>query len=169
MPKTSQSLSKRLAPHFGQELFAAGLNNDISFTEDGLLYGYEKLSAAKQAAIDALVEAHNPDSPPPPSRVMFLQFVEMFTPAEQDALVDATMKSKELKLWYDKAVGAEFINLRDPRTVAGFNKLVQLGLVTRERADRILAGREPEHSTPIPPPAPQAAPKAGRKPKETKK
>ena len=67
-----------------------------------------------------------------------LEFLELFTPAEQVAVVSATMTSPVVKLWYDKMLAAMNITLSDPRTEAGLDALVDAGLLTAERKAEIV-------------------------------
>lgn len=73
----------------------------------------------------------------------WLQFIELFTEAEQLAIVAATMSDPTVKLWYDKAQGANYIDLDDPRVIDGFQALIDRGLLTTVRRDRVLAGLAP--------------------------
>jgi hypothetical protein len=76
----------------------------------------------------------------PAPRWSFLEFMERFTQAEQEAIAGAAMVNVQVKLWYDKAVGAKEIIADEPRTVSGMAALVAAGLLTAERRDEILAG-----------------------------
>lgn len=67
-----------------------------------------------------------------------LEFLELFTDAEQVAVVSATMTSPVVKLWYDKMLAAMNITLSDPRTEAGLDALVAAGLLTAERKSEIV-------------------------------
>jgi hypothetical protein len=73
-----------------------------------------------------------------PKRWTSLEFIERFTESEQIAIVTAAQSSAALRLWYDKAMAADFINSDDPRTVDGMAVLVSVGLLTSERRDEIL-------------------------------
>jgi len=77
-------------------------------------------------------------APLPAPRWTWLQFIERFTESEQLAIVTASMSSAPIKLWYDKAVGAEFIQADEPRTVAGMQALVDAELISAERRAEIL-------------------------------
>lgn len=55
-----------LAPHFAQELVAAGQAEGIAFTPDGTILGWDDLTPERQAAISALVAAHDPNTVPVP-------------------------------------------------------------------------------------------------------
>lgn len=76
-------------------------------------------------------------------RFTFLEFMDLFTEGEQLALAAAAMQSPQVKLWYDRAVGAEYVNLEDPRTVAGLDVMRGLGLLTHDRMLAVLAGMRP--------------------------
>ena len=67
-----------------------------------------------------------------------LQFLELFTEAEQLAVVEATLVSAPVKLWYDKLLAADFVTRADPRTEQGLDTLVTAGLLTEQRRDEIL-------------------------------
>ena len=67
-----------------------------------------------------------------------LEFLELFTDAEQVAVVSATMTSPVVKLWYDKMLAAMNITLSDPRTEAGLDALVDAGLLSVERKAEIV-------------------------------
>ena len=67
-----------------------------------------------------------------------LEFLELFTDAEQVAVVSATMASPVVKLWYDKMLAAMNITLSDPRAEAGLDALVAVGLLTAERKAAIV-------------------------------
>ena len=73
----------------------------------------------------------------------FLEFMELFTDEEQLAIAGAAMQSVQVKLWYDKAVGANFILLSDQRTIDGVNQMAAAGLFSQERAAKVLKGEGP--------------------------
>ena len=78
-----------------------------------------------------------------PTRFSFLEFMDLFTDPEQIAIVNAAMVNAGVKLWYDKALGASYIDRTDQRTIDGVNALVPAGLITSDRAAAILAGIPP--------------------------
>lgn len=56
--------TRRIGPYFGDELAAAGLAGlPISWGEDGIVTGRELLMAPQQAALDAVIAAHDPQRP----------------------------------------------------------------------------------------------------------
>jgi hypothetical protein len=67
-----------------------------------------------------------------------LNFLERFTSQEQLAVVSATMANAQVKLWYDKLLAANFVDVADPRTAEGLAFLVAAGLLSQERASEIL-------------------------------
>lgn len=74
-----------------------------------------------------------PPPPAPPKQFASLEFLDLFTEAEQLAVATAAMQSAQVKLWYDRTLAAMFITLADPRTEAGLEALVTAGLLTAER------------------------------------
>lgn len=68
-----------------------------------------------------------------------LQFMELFTDAEQLAIVTATLANPAVKLWYDKMLAAQQINLSDARVTAGLAALVAAGLISQERVAELTA------------------------------
>lgn len=76
-------------------------------------------------------------------RVSFLEFMDLFSPAEQRALKAASMADIDVGLWYDRALGASFIDLDDARTIAGVGVMAALGLLTNARAEAVLDGLAP--------------------------
>ena len=77
-----------------------------------------------------------------------LQFLALFTPAEQTAVATAALATPALMLWFMQAMGAESISLSDPRTVAGIAALVGAGLLTAARESQVLAGAPPPAAAP---------------------
>jgi len=90
-----------------------------------------------------LAEGNVPDPadplpPAPPKQLTSLEFLDLFTEAEQMAVASAAMQSAQVKLWYDRTLAASFITLTDPRTEAGLEALVAGGLLTAERKAEIV-------------------------------
>ena len=79
-----------------------------------------------------------PVPPPPQTKFSSLEFLDRFTEAEQLAVVEATLVSAAVKLWYDRLLAADFIDLEDPRTEAGVDALVASGLLDPSRKLGIL-------------------------------
>lgn len=78
-----------------------------------------------------------------PMKLSFLQFMDLFTGDEQLAIAGAAMTDVPTKLWYDRAVGAQFIDLGDERLAAGIQALVDAKLLTAARRTRVLKGLAP--------------------------
>jgi hypothetical protein len=68
----------------------------------------------------------------------FLQFMALFTPTEQAAIVNST--DTQVKLFLTMATGAGAIDLTNPEVMAGVNYLASLNLITPARAAAILSG-----------------------------
>ena len=64
---------------------------------------------------------------------------QLFTMAELAAVYTAAKSSVMIEVFLDKWKMAEFIDLRDPNTIAGVNGLADAGLITKERVPVILA------------------------------
>ena len=79
---------------------------------------------------------------PEPKQFTSLEFLDLFTDAEQLAIVNAANASTQVKLWYDRMLAANFITLADPRTEAGLTALVQAGLLTAERKAEIVGAMQ---------------------------
>ena len=96
-----------------------------------------------QAYLKWLAEGNKPEpaDPAPPAPVpqfTSLQYLDLFTSAEQLAVATAAMENATVKLWYDRMLAASFITLADPRTEAGLNALVTAGLLTAARKAAIV-------------------------------
>ena len=76
--------------------------------------------------------------PQPAQQLTSLEYLALFTEAEQLAVVNATMVNASVKLWYDKMLAAGFVTIDDPRTEAGLTALVTAGLLTAERKAAII-------------------------------
>lgn len=77
-------------------------------------------------------------TPKPSTQFSSLAFLDRFTQAEQLSVVQATMVSAEVKLWYDRLLAADFVDLEDPRTEAGVDALIMAGLLDPSRKLEIL-------------------------------
>lgn len=134
-----------IGPTFARDVEAAGLLGlPFAWSADGVTYD-DRLTADQRAAIEAVVAAHDPSATlePPAPRLSFLEFMDLFTEAEQLAIAGAAMTDAATKLWYDRAVGAQFIDLADPRLTAGMQATVTAGLLTSARRNRVLKGLAP--------------------------
>lgn len=72
---------------------------------------------------------------PSPSYKTFtsLEFLDLFTEAEQLSVAEAALQSAQVKLWYDRLLAASYITLSDSRVEAGLSSLVEAGLLTSDR------------------------------------
>lgn len=72
------------------------------------------------------------------TRFSSLEYLERFTEAEQLAIVGATQANPAVKLWYDKLLAAEYVDLADPRIEAGLSALVNANLLTDTRKTELM-------------------------------
>lgn len=72
-------------------------------------------------------------------RFSSLEFLDLFTEPEQLAIVEASMQSAQIKLWYDRTLAASFITITDARVSAGLDALVDASLLTSARKAEIVA------------------------------
>lgn len=105
---------------------------------DGNGFFYEgDCRVGDRAATDAEVAQWKATNAPPVT-VPFLQFMALFTAAEQAAIVSST--DVAVKLFLIEASGAGDINLADPRVKSGLDRLTALGLLAAGRGAQIMAG-----------------------------
>jgi hypothetical protein len=71
----------------------------------------------------------------------FVQFLALFTPAEQAAIVGST--DAQVRLLILMADGAAALDLSNAQVVAGVNRLVTLQLISAARMATILSGAPP--------------------------
>ncbi|MDR0216208.1 MAG: hypothetical protein LBJ15_19735 [Comamonas sp.] len=76
-------------------------------------------------------------------RFMGNQKLDLFTPAEQLAVVTATMADPVVKLLYDRLLGASYWSYEDPETEQGLVVLVDKGLLMPARKAEIVAQMQP--------------------------
>lgn len=65
--------------------------------------------------------------------------LDLFTQAEQLAVVEATMTDPMVKLMYDRLLGAAYLTYEDAETEQGLQLLVDKGLLTAARKAEIVA------------------------------
>lgn len=70
--------------------------------------------------------------------------LDLFTQAEQLAVVTATMSDPVVKLMYDRLLSAAYLTYEDPETEAGLALLVGKGLLTPERKAEIVSAMQPK-------------------------
>lgn len=66
-------------------------------------------------------------------------YFDRFTQAEQLSIVAATNNDIEVKIFYDRMWGSDFIDLRDPRTTLGIDLLIAKELLDASRKVELLA------------------------------
>lgn len=69
----------------------------------------------------------------------FREFMRLFTQAEKELIIGATLQDVNIKIWYDTAMGGAEFSLDHPQTEYGLSALVAAGLLTQYRKDEILA------------------------------
>jgi hypothetical protein len=74
----------------------------------------------------------------PPPTMTPLEFIDRLNDAEQLTLATAAMTQPTIKLWYDKLLAADTVNLGDARLAAGVQAMVAAGLLAPARALAIL-------------------------------
>lgn len=94
--------------------------------------------------VEALpAEPVEPGADPQPEsasrRMTSLEFLDLFSEAEQLAVITAAMSSPQINLWWTKLTMATYVDFEDPRLAAGLQALVDAGLLTAERAQEVLA------------------------------
>lgn len=111
---------------------------------EGMLRG-EMVSIENGFSVAPVPEPEIPEQPQPAAYPRFsaLEMLDLFTEAEQLAVVQATMANAAVKLWYDRMIAATFVTYEDPRTDGGLQALVTAGLITAERKAEIVAAMQP--------------------------
>lgn len=112
---------------------------------DGIAYPHSIATKWADAELEAIglektppPEPVDPGPPPPRREGTFREFMDLFTPSEQEAIAGAAMANVQVKLWYDRAMGGT-IRLDHPDTVAGLGVLLAGGLITQTAHDAVLA------------------------------
>jgi hypothetical protein len=95
------------------------------------------------AEYTAWLEAGNTPEPFESEQVFKSQFssndyLARFTQAEQVAIATETLSNIQVKLYYDKLLAADYIDLNDPRTEEGLDALIALDLLDAERKPILL-------------------------------
>lgn len=66
------------------------------------------------------------------------QYFDRFTEAEQDSIISATDSDIQVRKFYDRMWGSDFIDLEDPRTAMGLDLLISKNLLDASRKDELL-------------------------------
>ena len=125
----------------------------VEITDEQYAQALAGMQSGKIISIEdgfALVDPPEPHEPPLPEpespgylRFTALQMLDLFTEAEQLAVVQATMSVPEVKLWYDRLLAADFVTYEDPRVESGLQALVGAELLTVERKAAIVTAMQP--------------------------
>jgi hypothetical protein len=122
------------------------INEELPFTAsptDTEAHGrdlFERAAAGEFGEVGAYVAP--PEILAPPKQFTALEFLDLFTEAEQLAVVTASMSSAPVKLWYDRTLATSYITIADPRTEAGLDALVEAGLLTAARQTAIVGAMQ---------------------------
>jgi hypothetical protein len=87
-----------------------------------------------------------PASPPAPEQVYTmtpLTFIARLTPEEQHAIVSAAQNSPDIMLWLLQLMGAQEVDVRDTRTIAGVDAMIGAGLLSADHRETLLAAVAP--------------------------
>lgn len=112
---------KAVCPIVGVQLFINGQYEAI-FDESATL---EQRQAA-QAIIDSWIETAEP------RLVYSLDFLDRFSEQTQLKIVTEAMRIPAIRLWYDRLLAAQQVDLNSPRLRAGLEAMRLAGLLTAE-------------------------------------
>jgi len=104
---------------------------------------HRQMIAEWEAEGNTIAPYVEPPTPPVYPQFTALQMLDLFTEAEQLAVVEATMSVPAVKLWYDRMIAATFVTYEDPRTEGGLQALVDAELITAQRKADIVAAMQP--------------------------
>jgi hypothetical protein len=92
----------------------------------------EQQRQAAQALADLWVDG------PEPRLVFSLDFLDRFSEQTQLKIVTEAMKIPSIRLWYDRLLAAQQVDLNSPRLRAGLEAMRQAGLLTTEEIAQAL-------------------------------
>jgi len=101
---------------------------EISFLQNAT----EQQRQLAQALADSWVDR------PEPRLVFSLDFLDRFSEQTQLKLVTEAMKIPAIRLWYDRLLAAQQVDLNSPRLRAGLEAMHQAGLLTTEEIAKAL-------------------------------
>lgn len=113
-------------------------NSDMVIrVEDNACIPADENNQDYQEYLSWLNEGNTPDSANPiiplATQLTSLEFLDKFTHDEQLAVVQASMQSAQVKIWYDRMLAASFIDFSDPRIAEGIDALISVGLINANR------------------------------------
>lgn len=115
----------------GWHFYAAA---DIPVRPTGLPDGWES-TLHRRVSADALEWASERVAP-----LTRVEFIDLFTIAEYAAIKAARASDVTVDYFFDRLQMAEYLMPTDPRTVAGLDYLVSVGLLATARRDEIVGG-----------------------------
>lgn len=103
----------------------------------------DEASAQTDAALNEVLAPFNiaVGGKPAGTLLTAMNFMSLFTPDEQTAII--TADDPQVKLFCWMAAAASGVDLADPRTIAGTKQLETLKLISKGRAKQVLAGQAP--------------------------
>lgn len=132
-----------LAPEFESTLAAR-----YALVDGVVVDGYEGKTDDEVMAALAQAEAERAAAlagakPSLPKIISKLAFMDLFTENELEAIYEGAKQSAALEVYLDKMKVADNVDLHDPRTVAGLNRLKDAGILSPDRVAAICANRAP--------------------------
>ena len=100
-------------------------------------------SSAEITAAGITVQTVADPPPPPITAVSSLQFRQLFTAAEAQAITQAAETNVQIRMFMDDESAAGVVDLVSAEVKNGIATLVTAGLLTQARATAILAGQPP--------------------------
>lgn len=112
------------------------------------VYRYEAEAPIEWGGMEFATHAHTeliadevaPQEPTNLGQISKLAYMERFSDTELAAIYGAAKVSMAVEVWLERFKLAEFIDLSDPRTLAGLQALESNGLIGPDRALGILHG-----------------------------
>ena len=121
----------------------ATIDGTEHFVPDNMDNPHRQMIAEWEAEGNTIAPYVEPPAPLVYPQFTALQMLDLFTEAEQLAVVEATMSVPAVKLWYDRMIAATFVTYEDPRTEGGLQALVDAELITAQRKADIVAAMQP--------------------------
>lgn len=129
------SLNAAVKLLLGTDEFSVSPEGKITYPDDrtGDVQGLSGFQAAYDAEVAAAASAivHR--------EMQFRDFMDLFTEAEQMAIMAAAQVSVPFALWIARAQGGPTMSLDHPDTAQGLQDLVDAELLTAERRSEVLA------------------------------